>query len=64
MLNPEKHRERIEPAPAYGLILKDVEYEGVEFEVDEYAWKTLMYRVKEIVEFHGTIYKIFSTIVL
>jgi len=60
MLNPEKHKERIEPAPAYGLILKDVEYDGVEFEVDEYAWNMLIHRIKEIVEFHGTIFKLFS----
>jgi tRNA pseudouridine38-40 synthase len=60
MLDPERHRERIEPAPAYGLILKDVEYEDVNFEIDEYAWKTLMGRIKSIVEFHGTIYKLFS----
>ncbi len=61
MLNPDRHRERIEPAPAYGLILKDVEYEDVEFEVDEYAWNTLMQRIKEIVEFHGTMFKLFSS---
>ncbi len=60
MLNPDRYRERIEPAPSYGLILKDVEYEGLEFEVDEYAWKTLMSRIKEIVDYHGTIYKLYS----
>jgi len=63
MLNPEKHRERIEPAPAYGLILKDVEYEGIEFEIDEYAWKTLQNRFEEFIRYHGTLYKLFSTIV-
>jgi tRNA pseudouridine38-40 synthase len=60
MLNPEKHRERIEPAPAYGLILKDVEYKDVEFEIDEYAWKTLQNRFVESVKFYGTLYKLFS----
>lgn len=63
MLNPEKHRERIEPAPPYGLILKDVTYDGVEFEVDEYAWKTLQHRIENVVKYHGTIYKLFSMFV-
>lgn len=60
MLNPEKHRERIEPAPPYGLILKDIQYDGVEFEVDEYAWKTLRHRIENIIKYHGTLYKLFS----
>jgi tRNA pseudouridine38-40 synthase len=63
MLDPERHRERIEPAPAYGLILKDVKYKGVEFEVDDYAWKTLQVRFSDIVSYHGTIYKLFSMFV-
>ena len=45
------------------MILKDVEYEGVEFEVDEYAWKTLQNRFEEFIRYHGTLYKLFSTIV-
>jgi tRNA pseudouridine38-40 synthase len=60
MLHPEKHRERIEPAPPHGLILKDVEYEDLEFEVDDYAFKTLNSRIGEIVEYYGVIYKLFS----
>ncbi len=60
MLHPERHRERIEPAPPYGLVLKDIEYEGVEFEVDDYAFKTLSHRIERIIEYHGVIYKLFS----
>ncbi|WP_048085854.1 tRNA pseudouridine(38-40) synthase TruA [Archaeoglobus veneficus] len=60
MLNPEKHRERIEPAPAYGLILKDIKYSGVEFEVDDYAWRSLQLKLEKLVMYHGTIYKLFS----
>jgi tRNA pseudouridine38-40 synthase len=63
MLNPEKHKERIEPAPAYGLILKDVRYSGVEFEVDDYAWRALQTRLAEVISYHGTIYKLFSMFV-
>ena len=61
MLNPDRYRERIKPAPAYGLILKDILYENVEFEVDEYAWKMLQDRLERIVRYHGSLYKIFST---
>ena len=60
MLTPEKHRERIEPAPAYGLILKDIKYSGVEFEVDDYAWRSLHQKLENIIAYHGTIYKLFS----
>jgi tRNA pseudouridine38-40 synthase len=60
LLHPEKHKERIEPAPPYGLVLKDVKYDDVEFEVDEYALKTLMTRFSRIIEYHGVIYKLFS----
>jgi tRNA pseudouridine38-40 synthase len=63
MLNPEKHRERIEPSPAYGLILKDVKYSGVEFEIDDYAWRILQTRFVDAVNYHGTHYKLFSMFV-
>ncbi|HID42800.1 MAG TPA: tRNA pseudouridine(38-40) synthase TruA [Archaeoglobaceae archaeon] len=63
MLNPEKHRERIEPAPPHGLILKDVKYEGTRFEIDDYAWRTLQSRLKDVVGFYGSIYWIFSSFV-
>jgi len=59
MLNPEKHKERIEPAPANGLILKDIKY-GFDFEVDDYAWRTLQIKLENLIAYHGTIYKLFS----
>ncbi len=62
LLNPEKHREKIEPAPPYGLILKDIKYSNVEFEVDDYAWNTLMTKIGCIVDYYGTIYKLFSIV--
>ncbi|MET1124068.1 MAG: tRNA pseudouridine(38-40) synthase TruA [Archaeoglobaceae archaeon] len=60
LLHPERHRERIEPAPPYGLILKDVTYEGVEFEVDDYAYRMLQNRIGERVVRSGVDYKLFS----
>lgn len=60
LLNPEKYRERLEPAPPYGLVLKDVKYEDVEFEIDDYALKTLQTRFEKIIEYHGVVYKLFS----
>ncbi len=60
MLSPERYRERVEPAPAYGLILKDICYEDVKFEIDEYAWKTLQHRFNRFISYHGTLYKLFS----
>ncbi len=62
MLSPEKYKERVEPAPPYGLILKDVKYSNVEFEVDDYAWNTLKSKIRNLVEYHGTIYKLFSLV--
>ncbi len=60
LLNPEKYKERVEPAPPYGLILKDVRYEDVEFEVDDYALKTLYSRIERRIIYHGTLFKLFS----
>ncbi|MCS7121478.1 MAG: tRNA pseudouridine(38-40) synthase TruA [Archaeoglobaceae archaeon] len=55
-----KRRERVEPVPAYGLILKDVKYDGVEFEVDNYAFETLKKRLEKRVFRAGVEYKLFS----
>lgn len=63
MLSPEKHKERIEPAPPHGLILKDVKYEGIEFEVEDYSWRALQSRMQNIVNYYGSIYRIFSSFI-
>ncbi|RLI74776.1 tRNA pseudouridine(38-40) synthase TruA [Archaeoglobales archaeon] len=63
MLDPEKHRERIEPAPPHGLILKDIKYDDVEFETDEYAWKTLQNKFSKKASYYGTIYKLLSSFI-
>ena len=62
LLNPEKHREKVEPAPPYGLILKDIKYSNVEFEVDDYAWNALISKINKILDYYGTIYKLFSIV--
>jgi tRNA pseudouridine38-40 synthase len=60
MLTPEKYTERMEPSPPYGLVLKDVRYSDVEFEVDEYAWNMFKKRLTSRLSYHGTLYKVFS----
>ncbi len=63
MLDPKKHRERIEPAPPYGLVLKDIRYDEVEFEIDKYAWKSLQSKIVKKMHYYGTIYKLLSSFV-
>ena len=60
LLNPEKYKERVEPAPPYGLILKDVKYDDVVFEVDDYAFKTLQPRMEGRIAKNGPLFKLFS----
>ncbi len=60
MLSPEEHRERIQPSPAAGLLLKEVKYDGIRFEVDEVAKKLLHLRLKRRLTESGIRYKIFS----
>jgi tRNA pseudouridine38-40 synthase len=39
MLLPSQFREALEPAPAHGLILKNVEYKDIDWKEDAYARK-------------------------
>ncbi len=48
-------KEQIEPAPAFGLVLKNVSYHGVEFVEDEYAKRRITERLKKDLVFHATI---------
>ncbi|MCE8423892.1 MAG: tRNA pseudouridine(38-40) synthase TruA [Candidatus Methanoperedens sp.] len=41
MLYPDEYTEGIQPAPAYGLILKNIEYENINWVEDEYAKKKI-----------------------
>lgn len=47
--------EHIEPAPAFGLILKNVAYRGITFVEDDYAKRRIAARIKEDLTYHATI---------
>jgi tRNA pseudouridine38-40 synthase len=55
-----KIKEQIEPAPAFGLVLKDVSYHDLEFVVDEYAKRRITARLKKDLFFHATMAKMLS----
>ncbi len=46
MLNLEAN-EALEPAPAYGLVLRNVEYENITWDEDAYAKKTISENIEE-----------------
>lgn len=60
MLSPEEHRERVPPSPPYGLLLKDVKYNDLEFVVDKYALQLLRLRIRKRMIETGVLYKLFS----
>jgi tRNA pseudouridine38-40 synthase len=47
--------EQLEPAPACGLILRNVSYPGLTFAVDEYARRRMVTRLTTELQFHATI---------
>lgn len=53
MLNPSEFTEGLEPAPAYGLILKNVEYANVAWTEDTYTKKIISERLEEQFLWHG-----------
>jgi len=53
MLNPNEFNEGLEPAPAYGLIFKNVEYENVAWNEDAYAKKAIRENLEEQFLWHG-----------
>lgn len=48
-------KDEIEPAPAFGLVLKNVSYRDIKFMEDEYAKRRILERLKEDLSFHATI---------
>ncbi|RCV63435.1 tRNA pseudouridine38-40 synthase [Methanophagales archaeon] len=58
-----KIKEQIEPAPAIGLVLKDVSYHELEFVVDEYAKRRITARLKKDLFFHATMAKVLSDMI-
>lgn len=47
MLNPSRFAEGLEPAPAYGLVLRNVEYGNIAWKEDAYARKTMSASLEE-----------------
>jgi len=58
MLDPNEYREGIEPAPAYGLVLKNVTYEGITFIEDDYSKKRAIQNLNEGLLWHGTMFEV------
>ena len=55
-------KEEIEPAPAFGLLLKNVSYRGVKFVEDEYAKRRILERLREDLVFHATMTEVLEDI--
>ncbi len=53
MLAPEEFTEGLEPAPAYGLIFKNVEYQNIMWDEDAYAKKAIKEHLEEQFLWHG-----------
>ncbi len=53
MLSPGDYIEGLEPAPAYGLVLKDVEYRNMIWYDDAYAKKTITEKLDKEFLWHG-----------
>ena len=55
--------EQIEPALAFGLVLKNVSYQGITFSEDEYAKRRIAARIKEDLIFHATMAEVLGDMV-
>jgi len=53
MLNPGEFTEGLEPAPAYGLIFKGVEYQNIYWDEDVYAKKSVRDELEGLFLWHG-----------
>ncbi|MBU4373022.1 MAG: tRNA pseudouridine(38-40) synthase TruA [Euryarchaeota archaeon] len=53
MLNPKEFTEALKPAPAYGLVLKNVKYENITWNEDAYARKAIRENLEEQFLMHG-----------
>lgn len=60
MLRPDQYSETIKPAPAFGLILKKVNYRGIEFIEDSYAKKMAMKALRDQFLCHGTMAEVLA----
>lgn len=53
MLAPDAFTEALEPAPAYGLVLKNVEYGNIAWKEDAYSRKAISESIEEQFLMHG-----------
>ena len=58
MLEPAKFEEGLKPAPAHGLILRNVEYENIKWVEDNYSMKRSAEKLKERLSWHSTMSEI------
>lgn len=56
-------KEQIEPAPAFGLVLKNVYYRDVKFMEDEYAKRRIEARLKKDLVFHATMAEVLGDMI-
>jgi len=54
MLNPARHRQGIKPAPAYGLVLRNIVFEGIEWIEDEYSKRRMEKAFMDAMVWHAT----------
>lgn len=59
MLSPRKFHEALEPAPAYGLIMKNVEYDDISWKEDPYAKKKALKAFEGELLWHSVMAKMF-----
>ena len=55
--------DQIEPAPAFGLLLKNVSYYAITFAEDEYAKRRIAARLQEDLRFHATMAEVLNDMV-
>ena len=58
MLEPNKFESGIEAASSYGLVLRNVNYDGITFVEDGYAKKNAVQSFKEQFLLHGTMFQV------
>jgi len=56
-------RDSIEPAPPFGLVLREVVYDNVEFVEDRYAMRRIEERLKRDLVMHSTIASVLQELI-
>jgi tRNA pseudouridine38-40 synthase len=61
MLNPQRHREGLRSAPAFGLVLTKVEYPDIHFVEDAYAKKRALRCIRDLFMRNSTMTEVLKT---